>query len=393
MEPTSTAAATTLFLVGVALLLVSDDGDVIDCVDMYQQPALKDVPGHKMQTIMKPTRSMKEIIASSGIATRTQGLHQTWRKRGSCPAGTVPIRRPSTNADPAAAERARRAFSSGHSHYSNQSATINDCPGNNITGILEVAAAYGTNGPYLGARAIVELWNLDVHPEELYMHYIMVAYTLDPGYTPGPSVDPPQNLTNQIIVGLVNDGGLNNNCFNLDCGGFHLVNSSHTVGSLWRGGISEPGGDKFGVTFGIHRTKNNCNLQEILGDPTNLVWWVSVMDEEIGYYPESLFRTRFQEVSYVELGGRVVDRRPGGKHTKTPMGSGMLVCGGSHFAGTIIEYQGVGANGEFFLDSVDRTVVTTPFCYNAQPVGFGIDRPGYYVAYGGPGGTSCDTYS
>ncbi|KAF0910749.1 hypothetical protein E2562_004735 [Oryza meyeriana var. granulata] len=117
MEPTSTAdAPTPLFLTRVALLLVastrgafalSDDGSVIDRVDIDQQPALDHLPdhgSHKFQMV-KPDRSIKEIVSSSGIATtRLQELHQTWRKRGSCPAGTVPIRRPSANANPATAE-------------------------------------------------------------------------------------------------------------------------------------------------------------------------------------------------------------------------------------------------------------------------------------------------
>ena len=35
--------------------------------------------------------------------------HQSWRKRGSCPAGSVPILRNSSRANPEAAEMARRA--------------------------------------------------------------------------------------------------------------------------------------------------------------------------------------------------------------------------------------------------------------------------------------------
>uniref|UniRef100_A0A0D9WLQ2 Neprosin PEP catalytic domain-containing protein n=1 Tax=Leersia perrieri TaxID=77586 RepID=A0A0D9WLQ2_9ORYZ len=200
---------------------------------------------------MKPTRSMKEMVSSSGIATtRLNEAQQTWQ--GSCSAGTVPIQRPLTNANTAAADRARRAFSFGHPHFSNTSAIVNDWPG--IPGKLEVAAAYGTNGPYLGARAFIELWKQDVHPGELSMQYIMIGYTLDNNYTPRPSADPPKTLTNQIIVGLVNDGGKNNNCFNLDCGAFHLVNSSHNLGGSWtKGNISEYGGDKYGITFSIHR--------------------------------------------------------------------------------------------------------------------------------------------
>uniref|UniRef100_J3MB73 Neprosin PEP catalytic domain-containing protein n=1 Tax=Oryza brachyantha TaxID=4533 RepID=J3MB73_ORYBR len=251
--------------------------------------------------------------------------------------------------DPAAAaEAGRRAFSHGHPHFSNRSATLNDWPG--IPGTLEVAAGYATNGPYHGGRANIPIWQVEVRPGELSMNYIMVGYTLDQDYTPYPSADPPKTLTNQIVVGLVNDGGNNNNCFNLDCGGFHLVNSSYALGIGWNGD-SQPGGDKYIVTISIHR------------DDTSFQWWVSVMDEAIGYYPEGVFDTRFPEA-----GGRVVDTRPGGAHTSTPMGNGIPACGGGLFAATVFEYLGISANGELFND--------------ANPLGVDDKRPGYYVAYG-----------
>jgi hypothetical protein len=66
-----------------------------------------------------------------------------------------------------------------------------------------VAAAYATNGPYLGARADVPYWKVDVHPNEFSMSYILVGYTLDTNYMPGRGSKPPADLTNQIAVGLV----------------------------------------------------------------------------------------------------------------------------------------------------------------------------------------------
>ncbi|KAF2925147.1 hypothetical protein DAI22_06g031200 [Oryza sativa Japonica Group] len=111
------------------------------------------------------------------------------------------------------------------------------------------------------------------------------------------------------------------------------------------------------------------------------------MDQEIGYYTDDAFDTGFPEGSYVEMGGRVVDTRAGGNHTTTPA---LPACGGARFAATIMKYLGISAVGQLFQDSVDRTVVTTPGCYGAQPLGFGADKPGYNVAYGGPGGLYCD---
>lgn len=89
--------------------------------------------------------------------------------------------------------------------------------------------------------------------------------------------------------------------------------SSRWVRDAWPDSDSQVGGHRFYVTLGIHR------------EPATENWWVTVM-----------------EAQYVEMGGRVLDTRPRGKHTATPMGSGMPACGGSRFAAAIMEYLGVG---------------------------------------------------
>lgn len=119
-------------------------------------------------------------------------------------------------------------------------------------------------------------------------------------------------------------------------------------------------------------------------------WWVSVMDQDIGYYPESVFNTRFPDAHYVEMGGRVFDSRPGGVHTTTPMGSGMPACGGWGVAAGISAYHGVSSGGVLFNDDASRTFTTKPGCYGISALGFDKDRGGFNIVYGGPGGIYCD---
>ncbi|KAG2604106.1 hypothetical protein PVAP13_4NG043030 [Panicum virgatum] len=114
-------------------------------------------------------------------------------------------------------------------------------------------------------------------------------------------------------------------------------------------------------------------------DPTGENWWVTVLDHAIGYYPPTVFDTRFPQAVYVEMGGRVLDTRPGGNHTTTPMGNGIPSCAGSRFVATIMDYH-----------AANRGVTTTPSCYGVNPLGIEKDRSGYMVAYGGPGGIYCD---
>ncbi|XP_010532416.1 PREDICTED: uncharacterized protein LOC104808435 [Tarenaya hassleriana] len=68
------------------------DGDIIDCVDIYNQLAF-DNPLLKNHTIqMKPSSFPKDLPSTSykqseGIVT------QLWHKYGECPENTVPVRR------------------------------------------------------------------------------------------------------------------------------------------------------------------------------------------------------------------------------------------------------------------------------------------------------------
>ncbi|XP_057425626.1 uncharacterized protein LOC130718991 [Lotus japonicus] len=76
----------------------SEDGDVIDCIEIKKQPgfdhpALKD---HKIQ--MAPTynlakEDMEEDSASSNTKNGNMMNSQAWQKSGTCPEGTIPVRR------------------------------------------------------------------------------------------------------------------------------------------------------------------------------------------------------------------------------------------------------------------------------------------------------------
>ncbi|CAN6191337.1 unnamed protein product [Urochloa humidicola] len=414
MESSGTAAC--VLVRAIALLLVAAagacassvhktiqiaDGSVIDCVDIHQQPALKHAPPGRRQIQAKPKRNMKAIAAEASVSTLEE-RPQTWRKHGSCPSGTVPIRRPSRHANAEVVDLARRASPFGRRRPASAAAATVGASSNfsTLDGAsntkVETAVAYATNGLYLGARADVTYWKVDVHPNEFSMNYILVGNTIDPKYDPAPGGYPPANLTNQIAVGLVawpalygdslsrlfvyytTDGGYEKNCYNLECGGFHLQESEFALGDSWTDSDSQVGGTRYYVSFGIHR------------DPSTLNWWVTVMNKEIGYYPENIFNTIFSEAVYVEMGGQVLDTRPDGNHTTTPMGNGIPSCGGSRFAALIMNYLGFNADGKLFNDVADTTITTTPSCYGANPLGLNTDKFGYNFAYGGPGGIYCD---
>nr|XP_016475958.1 PREDICTED: uncharacterized protein LOC107797575 [Nicotiana tabacum] len=74
----------------------SEDGDVIDCIDIFKQPALSHpaLKNHKIQ--MRPSDNP---VMENSLTTKTDQKFykfvttQIWQKNGNCPKGTVPIRR------------------------------------------------------------------------------------------------------------------------------------------------------------------------------------------------------------------------------------------------------------------------------------------------------------
>ncbi|TXG46452.1 hypothetical protein EZV62_028050 [Acer yangbiense] len=71
----------------------SEDGDIIDCVDINKQPAF-DHPAlrnHKIQ--MRPSFDLPTEKPDTRNESSQPVIQQTWPKSGSCPEGTVPIRR------------------------------------------------------------------------------------------------------------------------------------------------------------------------------------------------------------------------------------------------------------------------------------------------------------
>ncbi|XP_049380134.1 uncharacterized protein LOC125844831 isoform X5 [Solanum stenotomum] len=73
----------------------SEDGDVIDCIDIFKQPALYHpaLKNHKIQmtpsynTMVETTKTNDQEKSYKCVTT------QIWHKSGSCPKGTIPIRR------------------------------------------------------------------------------------------------------------------------------------------------------------------------------------------------------------------------------------------------------------------------------------------------------------
>ncbi|TVU20240.1 hypothetical protein EJB05_36442 [Eragrostis curvula] len=387
----------------------SDCGDIIDCVDIYKQPSLKNglLGDYKIQ--LKPTREPPKIHHKL-LVTNESFHQQTWRKSGSCPEGTVPVRRQPTGFNAEVANRTRPFFT-----YGRPATTITDkkfqedktrpffsygFPALVVTDQKfqvddrqEVAAAYGVNGPYHGARASIPNWKVNVDPNEFSMSYLLLASPHERKFTPIKGTDPP-DTKNQMAAGLAiypsvlgdnnprlfiyatNDGGVKSNCLNLECG-FIQTSNEIALGAAIGGG-STVGGELLFVHFALYR------------DTGPGVWWLSINEVPLGYFKPEMFPVPFIESFHNEMGGRVLNTRPGGKHTLTAMGSGMFPSAGLNNAASIAFYMAINNNGGDQVDDPVNTIVTKPKCYDVKDFGPDKNNPGYDIAFGGPGGYFCD---
>jgi hypothetical protein len=179
------------------------------------------------------------------------------------------------------------------------------------------------------------------------------------------------------VACMQNDGGEQSHCINHECG-FIQTSNQFALGTMFRDSDSKVGGNIYYVTVALYRA------------PAPAVWWLSINEVPIGYFDPNMFPVPFIESFHNQMGGRVLDTRPGGRHTMTPMGSGQYAAAGANNAATIGYYLAVDYEGGDLLDDPVNRIVTNSKCYDVKNLGPDLDHPGTDVAYGGPGGYYCD---
>ncbi|PQQ03652.1 uncharacterized protein Pyn_25836 [Prunus yedoensis var. nudiflora] len=81
----------TNLLSGILGIKILEEGNIIDCFDIYTQPAFDNplLKNHKIQ--LRPTSFPAQMKNSAPV---TDPISETWSKREACPDdGTVPIHR------------------------------------------------------------------------------------------------------------------------------------------------------------------------------------------------------------------------------------------------------------------------------------------------------------
>ncbi|KAK9996201.1 hypothetical protein SO802_020887 [Lithocarpus litseifolius] len=350
-------------------LIQSPDGDIIDCVDIYKQPAF-DHPSLKNHTIqMRPSSypkgfSFDEIndVSSSSEPKFTQ----PWHLNGRCPEGTIPIRR--TKEEDLL--RAGSVANFGRKKY----LTIPNTQSNFDLTTREYAT-YGESGDkYYGMTADINGWN--PHTQEASEFSSSQFWLVNGEF--GQDLDSIEagmmvfellygDKNTRLFLYWTDDAYQGTGCYNLWCPGFVQVDKQIAMGAKVTP-YSKYDGDQFALKFYVWKVDVNAK-----GD-----WWLRINDKDFGYWPSSIFSILSDSASRVRWGGQVLNFHSNGQHTTTQMGSGHFAEEGPGKASFFKNLNVI--NGLQILRGPQNTAtfMSKPNCYNIRDYG------GFFY-YGGPG--------
>eukprot|EP00850_Spirogloea_muscicola_P003672 SM000015S01172 [mRNA] locus=s15:163314:164772:- [translate_table: standard] len=121
-------------------------------------------------------------------------------------------------------------------------------------------------------------------------------------------------------------------------------------------------------------------------------WWLAFGSTLVGYWPASLVPNFRAGASVLQHGGEIVNSRPGGRHTKTDMGSGYFPSAGVKRASYVSNIQYV--RKDLKVVGVGRSLslyATNSKCYSISGnIDSSTNGAGTFILYGGAGySTSC----
>ncbi|XP_026451340.1 uncharacterized protein LOC113351601 [Papaver somniferum] len=280
-------------------------GDVIDCVDIYQQPAFEH-PSLKNHTIqMKPSFNP---LTKSKNGTSTGAMSQSWRKSGSCPIGTIPILR-IWKATSLENYGKKNPYITPSQMSTTTEETNDDRKPNYLYVNRSTAILMAEGNDYKGAKARISIWNPEVeNAYEYSTAHIRLVFgsgdqmeSVEAGWMVYPILY--GDSSTRFFIHWTVDGSNRTGCFNLVCTGFVQTSNEVSVG---------------------------CKISPILDSG----FISSIMGYCIsGYIHKQLV---FGGEVYSETIGQ---ERKGVKHTTTEMGSGEQAKSGFMMAASIKEIR------------------------------------------------------
>ncbi|XP_076945303.1 protein neprosin-like [Bidens hawaiensis] len=357
----------------------SPDGDIIDCVNIYDQPAL-DHPSLKNHTIqMKPdflpnwiNNDKTETPSMMNGSEARPPIAQLWHTKGKCPQGTIPIRRTKMEdilrtGSLKNYQRKRTGFLTAHPDI------VGPDGANHEYATLHAPA---TNGPTRGTKVTMNIWNPRVEGgSEFSLSQLWVVAGSDSSLNTieaGWHVNPPlyQDSRTRLFIFSTTDGYHGVNCYNLACSNGFIQNNRDVAigGSITP--ISQMDDSQYDITISVAMA-------------TDGNWWLEVNGKAIGYWPKSWFTSLSEGASEVSWGGEVINERLNGHHTTTEMGSGRFPAHQLGEASYIKNIQIRDPYDNIVDPPYIQTSITNPTCYDI--ITNFDQKSGRYFYFGGPG--------
>jgi len=359
----------------------SKQGDDIDCVDIYRQPALRQ-PGMEKHAIQfAPSTFPKELEVAPVTDTARQPVQAelafSMDATGAvqrCPQGTIPILRLSLDTLKRfkSLEDFRRKIPS---HLADDALRAGSTASHQY-------AAYGQTVDNLGAESSLNIWNPLVElSREFSLSQIWVSRgtgasteTVEAGWQNYRDLYGDSN--SRLFIYFTPDNYGSGGCYNLSCGGFVQTNSTIAIGSTFAG---------YSTTGGTQREVKLFWFK----DGTAGHWWLRVGTTWVGYYPRTKFDANgiIDKGDRVTFGGEIINSQPSGRHTTTDMGSGAFAEQGWQRAAYQRQIQYVDTGNVYRSPASLGAITTDSFCYNSSAVANDTTAGGWgrYFYFGGTG--------
>uniref|UniRef100_A0A1J3CT38 Neprosin PEP catalytic domain-containing protein n=1 Tax=Noccaea caerulescens TaxID=107243 RepID=A0A1J3CT38_NOCCA len=343
----------------------SEDGDIIDCVLITNQPAF-DHPLLKNHTIqLRPSFIPK--VDSMYTKKKAKAMNQVWNKNGECPRNTVPVRR--TKKEDIL--RASAESFGKRTHRSIPPEYISPSIGH------EYAIMDLRNGKFFGTEFVMNIWNPNV---QAFGEFSLAQTWLVSGEGPNlNSIEAGWQVSQQIygdtntrlFVFWTSNGYQGKLCYNLACPDHGFVQTSNvfTVGGSLNP-VSQYDGDQTEISMLIWKDGEN--------------WWLKIGEENVGYWPGNLFNSLGNGATTVQWGGEIVNLKTDGKHTTTDMGSGHFADEGYKTASYFRNIRVVDETNTLREPQGPRPFAPNGDCYSIK-VGDGGTSWGSHFFFGGPG--------
>ncbi|XP_016468259.1 protein neprosin-like [Nicotiana tabacum] len=354
----------------------SEDGDVIDCIDIFKQPALSHpaLKNHKIQMTPSDKPVMENFLTPKNTKTDQESYKfvttQIWQKDGNCPKGTIPIRRTQK-------KKKDQLKKPSFFHRDNGLKSKKDIYLSQMNHSLAILHTEGYR--YLGAKTDMVTWNPHVEADDEYstsrVALISGAYydyqDIESGWAVNPRVYGDRQT--RFFTYWTSDGSKETGCFDLTCPGF--VQTSHEIvlgAAIYP--ISTQNGLPYSITVYIYKDLNTSN------------WWLQYGETiNIGYWPSEIFEGGLKyHAETVQWGGEVYSSKVGTHpHTKTQMGSGAFPIFIYANTGFMKRMRVLQNSMELRFPEYVDAYSEEYDCYRTQYMGDYVEEPEFH--FGGPG--------